>query len=147
MRFSFYLTEMAYHQDRSIEKIEDLLPQVVLHIFKCLTMPGSRDYNHWLKEIQNWIFQMDDFCSIKNGKRIRFKVFLREYEQKMSAKYLLKRYDTILYQYDLGEHKHLPNPNKCVKFVQGFLNELLKDLSEDKLNWIKLEYLIKDFEK
>ena len=146
MRFSFYLTEMAYHQDRAIEKIEDLLSQVITHLFKCLTMSESRDFNHWLKEIRNWISQMDDYSVVKpKNRRINLKVFLKEYEQKLSFKYLLRKYENVLYQYGLGCKKHIPTPEKCIEFVQGFLADLFETLSNDELSWVDLDKKLKDF--
>ena len=146
MRFSFYLTEMAYHQDRAIEKIEDLLPQVISHLFKCLTMSESQDFNHWLKEIRNWISQMDDYSVVKpKNRRINLKVFLKEYDQKLSFKYLLRKYENILYQYGLEDRKNIPSSEKCIEFVQGFLLDLLETLSNDELSWSSLEKKLRMF--
>ena len=137
---------MAYHQDRAIEKIEDLLPQVISHLFKCLTMSESQDFNHWLKEIRNWISQMDDYSVVKpKNRRINLKVFLKEYDQKLSFKYLLRKYENILYQYGLEDRKNTPSSEKCIEFVQSFLVDLLETLANDELSLSSLEKKLRMF--
>ena len=79
MGFANFIFEMAYKQDRAIEKIEDLLPQLSLHILKVWLMPESRDREHWIKEIENWLNLINRFSRVKNSRIISKSKFKKEF--------------------------------------------------------------------
>jgi hypothetical protein len=74
MRFKEFLFEFAFEQSKALEKIEEIIPQLSIHLAKCLAMPKSRDLNHWKTEIRSFIFKIDNFANIKTkSKRIKKK--------------------------------------------------------------------------
>lgn len=136
MRFGDLILFESYSQNRAIEKIEDLLPQTILHMFKCVTMPNSLDLNHWLKEIRNWLVQMDAYSNIKTkSRRISLKVFLEEFQWYFKTKTLGEYLDNIVDEYiDID-----CNPKETINYISSILYDLFDSFSRDSYSWAIFE--------
>jgi hypothetical protein len=44
---------------KALERLEGLAPQVVKHLAKIAGNPEGREVPHWIKEISNWLNQME----------------------------------------------------------------------------------------
>ena len=133
MKFSDWIFEMAYRQSRAIEKIEDLLPMVSIHILKCELMPDSIDGNHWLSEIKNWFRKINDFSftKTKSGK-ISYKVFEKEFGIKLETRHLKKYVEEIEDEYEEFDALII---DKAVLRTQEILKWFFKVVSEDTYSW------------
>lgn len=75
------LNEMPYNQSKGLEKIEDQTLQLTRHILKVWLMPKSRDFNHWITEIRNYLDLMDLGANVKTKRgRISHNALTKEYK-------------------------------------------------------------------
>ena len=142
MRFGdFILFEMAYLQDKAIEKIEDLFPQLVRHILKVWLIPKSRDYKHWLNEIENWLELIEGFSRVKTpSKRISLRKFKKEFDGYFDERTIKNFLFGIKNQYDLQID------SSCVKDfsnkIQILFQSLWVELSQGSLD---IEIFMKEY--
>jgi hypothetical protein len=141
LRFKDFVLEFAYESDKAIEKIEDLLPQLSLHILKIWLMPKSRDYDHWVKEVENWLNQISRFSRIKADSKIiskaKFQKEFGEYFDESEIEndlYLLRNYK---FEKDIA-------PNVLSQKLQEFFEYLWDSISSKKFNLKKTMEFIKE---
>jgi hypothetical protein len=63
---SLFLTEMSFQRKMAINKISEIAPMFIRHIFILMLFPRAREKNHWLSEIDN--FLADIFITYNNIK-------------------------------------------------------------------------------
>ena len=141
LRFKDFVLEFAYESDKAIEKIEDLLPQLSLHILKIWLMPKSRDYDRWVKEVENWLNQISRFSRIKADSKIiskaKFQKEFGEYFDESEIEndlYLLRNYK---FEKDIA-------PNVLSQKLQEFFEYLWDSISSKKFNLKKTMEFIKE---
>ena len=142
MRFGdFILFEMAYHQDKAIEKIEDLFPQLTRHILKVWLMPKSRDYRHWLGEITNWLGMIEGFSRVKTpSKRISLRKFETEFDGYFDERTIKNFLYGIKIQYDLTVGPTIAG--YLSRRIQNLYHSLWVELSQGTFD---IEEFIKEF--
>lgn len=64
------LLEMASERNSKMEKIERKSETISIHLFKCYLMPESIDRGHWLSELNDRLFEIQNLVWGK-GRRFR----------------------------------------------------------------------------
>ena len=136
MKFTDYILEMVYPQARAIEKIEDLLPQLTKHFIKCWIMQKSRDYDHWVKEIINYLDQINEFSRVKTKRKYICRgTFDKEFGHLTEFHRVESLVDSVCIQYTID------SPYSVKFFVDSltsFYNDLWNMLSSNKFNIRKM---------
>lgn len=80
--FKCTLLEMSFGQGDAIKKIEDQIPQIVLHILKILITKDDIEINlhHWDSEITNFLTIISISSNVKQKKGIRVSTSINNYK-------------------------------------------------------------------
>ena len=136
MKFIDYIFEFAYNQNDALSRIEDQLTPLTSHILKCLAMPQSQDYQHWIGEIANITNIIDQRASIKTKSgRISKKVLQKEFERPTNESSILKAIKTIEIQYSIKTNPQ--NHKLWIKIIKNFYDDFFAQISEDNFDIYK----------
>lgn len=76
------LEAMAFGRKDGLEKVNDLLNPIILHlvkiaVYKTTNKDRTEQIKHWESEIIEWLYQIYEFCdNLKHGKRLKFKDYM-----------------------------------------------------------------------
>lgn len=62
--------EMAMDRAKAEEKVTSLSPQIMKHLIKLFVFNSKNDRQHWVKEIDSWLNQIQDIQLKSNKKNI-----------------------------------------------------------------------------
>lgn len=140
MKFCDYICdkiyEMAFRQAHSLEKIEELVPETIVHILKCRLMPDSRDLKHWLKEIKKWTDKMNVFSNTKTKSgRLSYENLLLQCKVEINPDTIIKEIPGLEWEYEVTfEEKDVLT---AINFTTEFMKEIFYDLSQNNYDWLK----------
>jgi hypothetical protein len=63
------LFEMAYERKRAKDLVSDLSPNIMDHMIKLFVMNSPETKNHWISEINSWLFKIDAITLKPKNKR------------------------------------------------------------------------------
>lgn len=113
------LFEMVLSRNSAWEKIENKSETINEHLFKVYLMPNSRDREHWLNEINDRFFEIQNRCLWKSNRRF----YENEYFQMLYSGFYLKD-SNINYRY---------------------LDHILSKIEQKYSNEYQIEWSISDF--
>lgn len=141
MKFSEFLNEMAFRQGTSLERIELQTIFLIEHIFKIWLMPNSENYNHWSKEIQNFVNLIDNFCNVKTRSgRIPYKTLKKSMQNLQNQKWLEKQLNYVIRDYQV-----IPLRVDLVTSIQNFLEYFWNLLSLNRVDKFELLDYIQNY--
>lgn len=131
MKFTDFIFEMAYNQNRAIEKIEDLLPELSKHILKVWLIPESENYKHWISEIKNWVDKISDYSRVKTPFGvIKYSKFKKEFGGYFDTKYVSNKLEVLKSNYNLG----IVDVKKLSKNMDAIYDYLWEAISSKTFN-------------
>lgn len=108
---------MPYYQSKGLEKIEDQIPQLTLHILKVWLMPDSRDYEHWIDEIANFLVIMDSGANVKTRRgRLSHNTIVKEYKALITEQRVKNAFNRINRSYEKSFKYNVKYYNAVKKF-------------------------------
>jgi len=144
------LLEMASERTEKLLRIENKNNTINEHIFKYYLMPNSRDRNHWLSEIDDRFFEIQN---LKWGKNKRFRtdeyfnlLFTRFYikdDLSIDYKKIERIFSKIEEKYK-SEYQIDYNINDFVEIVGNILKETSNLISKNEYDKSELIELLKE---
>lgn len=141
MEFKDYITEMAYRQSFALEKTEELLPELSLHIVKFWTMPDSREIPHWTNEVTAWLRRIKGYSKTKTDSGVISK---KAYDKEFSEYFDISDAEDIIFAIESEYGIKVEFSSATIsKNLKQFFGELWDSLSgstfslEKTLNKIK----------
>lgn len=127
MKFSQYILTEKYELKKGVEIIEGQIFQLAKHILKVWLIPVSRDYNHWINEIINYLSIMEDGREVKTKTGlISRKVFTREYKDKIKE----QKVKNFLFEINVKYKKNFIYRNIYNTELNNFFDFLWDNLSQ-----------------
>lgn len=139
------LNEMAYERNRALEKVEDLMPQIVEHLLKILITENEVEINlnHWSSEIENWLKLINRFSRLKNNTRLKYRDYVDNLWVHFSEKDILIDISSMSYNYIFADY----DMNELREVIFEFFDLVFTKMSQDKFNELKIKELLKDLYK
>ena len=147
------LLELASERNSQLDKIRSKSYIINEHLMKYYLMPLSRDKNHWLKEINTWL--MDIQYKYTYGKDKLFRK--EEYFYNLYSRFYLKEEKHIKYKYIETLFEKIKEKYSKETFIEYNINDyidrvgiifekLSKDFQEDNYDLESLKEYIKILE-
>lgn len=126
------LFEMALSRQHALQKIDRLNYQISNHLLKLIVFNDSNAFNHWLKEVNTWLFEIDEIHLKPKYKKLP----LRDYTTYLKEPYLehpiaIEKMVKRLKQ-DYKEEKIVNGSvNSIYEVVDDIMTKVCKQLAED----------------
>jgi len=138
------INEMAFERKLVINRIRGLENQINEHLIKILMFDDEINFNKHFNDIENWLYQIQDFDVNKKGNKLKEKdyfklLFVEPISDNTNVNYVNKKLKRSLKKY--STLKHIRTSSEVVydmyQIHKIIANALSNDEIEDKMNNLK----------
>ena len=135
------LFEMAYERRKAKDLISDLSPNIVDHMIKLFVMHSPETKNHWISEINSWLFKIDAITLKPKNKRLQktdiYEWLLIDNVPTYDASYVHRK----IKHWKNSEYQNVIYTDFDAEFVMNKIKQILEhvcmDISNDNFQSVK----------
>ena len=135
------LFEMAYERRKAKDLISDLSPSIVDHMIKLFVMHSPETKNHWISEINSWLFKIDAITLKPKNKRLQktdiYEWLLIDNVPTYDASYVHRK----IKHWKNSEYQNVIYTDFDAEFVMNKIKQILEhvcmDISNDNFQSVK----------
>ena len=132
---------MAYERRKAKDLISDLSPNIVDHMIKLFVMHSPETKNHWISEINSWLFKIDAITLKPKNKRLQktdiYEWLLIDNVPTYDASYVHRK----IKHWKNSEYQNVIYTDFDAEFVMNKIKQILEhvcmDISNDNFQSVK----------
>ena len=135
------LFEIVYERRKAKDLISDLSPNIVDHMIKLFVMHSPETKNHWISEINSWLFKIDAITLKPKNKRLQktdiYEWLLIDNVPTYDASYVHRK----IKHWKNSEYQNVIYTDFDAEFVMNKIKQILEhvcmDISNDNFQSVK----------